>query len=105
MTVALPIDLTGTFNNPSISLNMQQAVNSLTQKIIDSQKDRLQEKGKDILTDIITGKTTRKDTATTGQSRRTDTTKTQEEVVKDAARDILGGILGGKKKKKDTTDQ
>lgn len=105
MTVALPIDITGTFNNPNINLNMQQAVNNLTQKIISSQQDKLQEKGKDILTDIITGKTDRKDTATTGQTQRTDTIKTQEETVKEAARDILGGILGGKKKKKDTTDQ
>lgn len=105
MTVGLPIDITGSFNNPNINLNMQQAVNNLTQKIISSQKDKLQEKGKDILTDIITGKTTEKDTTTTSQTKRTDTTETQQEAVKEAARDILGGILGGKKKKKDTTDQ
>lgn len=105
MTVGLPINITGSFNDPNINLNMQQAVTNLTQKIISSQKDKLQEKGKDILTDIITGKTTGKDTATTDQTQRTDTTETQQEAVKQAARDILGGILGGKKKKKDTTDQ
>ncbi len=104
MTVGLPINITGTFTNPNINLDMQQAVNNLTQEIISSQKDKLQEKGKDILTDIITGRTTEKDTTATGQTR-TDTTETQQEAVKEAARDILGGILGGKKKKKDTTDQ
>lgn len=105
MTVALPIDITGSFNNPRVNLNMEQAVNNLTQKIIASQTQQLQEKGKGILTDIITGKT-RKDTTVTGQTTKKDSViKTQEDVVKDAARDILGGILGGKKKKKDTTDQ
>ena len=105
MTVALPIDITGSFNNPRINLNMEQAVNNLTQKIIASQTQQLQEKGKGILTDIITGKT-RKDTTATGQTTKKDSVvKTQEDVVKDAARDILGGILGGKKKKKDTTNQ
>lgn len=104
-TVGLPINITGSFNDPNINLNIQQAVNNLTQKIISSQKDKLQEKGKNILTDIITGKTPGKDTATTGQTQRTDTIENQQEAVKEAARDILGGILGGKKKKKDTTDQ
>ncbi|MEG9326997.1 AsmA-like C-terminal region-containing protein [Salinimicrobium catena] len=104
MTVALPVDLTGTFNNPRINLNMEQAVSNLTQKIIASQTEKLQEKGKGILTDIITGKTG-KDTTTAGQTQKKDSVRTQEEVVKEAARDILGGILGGKKKKKDTTNQ
>lgn len=100
MTVSLPIEITGSFNNPAVNLNMNQAVNNLTQRIIQSQSERLQEKGKDVLTDILTGKT-KKDTSATDK----DTTQTQKDAVKEAARDILGGILGGKKKKKDTTDQ
>ncbi|MFD2516376.1 AsmA family protein [Salinimicrobium flavum] len=104
MTVALPVDITGSFNNPRINLNMEQAVNNLTQKIIASQTEKLQEKGKGILTDILTGKT-KKDTSAAGQTTKKDSVKTQEDVVKDAARDILGGILGGKKKAKDTTNQ
>lgn len=105
MTVELPIGISGTFNSPKISLNMQQAVNSLTQQIIASQTEKLQEKGKNILTDIITGKTKKDTTATGGQTQQTDSVKTKQDVVKEAAKDILGGILGGKKKKKDTTNQ
>ena len=60
MTVALPIGLTGSFKNPVVNVNVQQAVNNLTQSIINNQKDNLKEKGKNILNDIITGKTTGK---------------------------------------------
>lgn len=105
MTVALPVDITGTFRNPNINLNMQQAVNNLTQKIIASQGENLKEKGKNILSDIITGQQ-KSDTAATGNTiPRADTIRTQKETVKEAAKDILGGILGGKKKQKDTTSQ
>ena len=99
MTVALPVDIRGSFQNPAISLNVQQAVNNLTQRIIASQKENLKEKGKNILTDIITGKT-KPDTTATGVKK--DSVSPQKDVVEEAAKDILGGLLGGKKKKKDT---
>src|SRR5690606_17010811 len=40
-SVPLPVGISGNFRNPNISLNMDQAVNSLTQSIIDKQKDNL----------------------------------------------------------------
>ena len=105
MTVALPVNISGSFSNPNLNLNVQQAVNSLTQSIIDNQKDQLKEKGRDVLQDIITGRQQKTDTTTT---TRTDSTATKQpsrnEAVKETARDILGGILGSKKKK-DTTNQ
>ncbi|MGB7841631.1 MAG: AsmA-like C-terminal region-containing protein [Salinimicrobium sp.] len=103
MTVALPVDIRGSFQNPSINLNMQQAVNNLTQKIIASQKENLKEKGKNILTDIITGRTKTDTTATNTQAK--DSVSPQKDAVKEAAKNILGGLLSGKKKKKDTTNQ
>lgn len=103
MTVALPIGLRGTFRNPIINVNVQQAVNNLTQSIINNQKENLKEKGKNILTDIITGKTTGKvDTTATPKPVINDSI-TKKDPVKEAAKDILGNIL--KKKKKDTTQQ
>ncbi|GAB2765472.1 AsmA family protein [Salinimicrobium soli] len=103
MAVALPVDITGTFTSPKISLDMQQAVNNLTQRIIASQTDQLKEKGKNILTDIITGKTKKDTTASGIPVPQKDTVAPQKDVVKEAAKDILGGLLGGKKKKKDTS--
>ena len=104
MTVALPIDITGSFRNPAINLNVQQAVNSLTQRIISNQKENLKEKGKGILTDIITGGQQRNDTTATGtpQTRKDSSNVVKKEAAREAVRDVLGGILRGNKKKKDT---
>ncbi|GGW84542.1 AsmA-like C-terminal region-containing protein [Salegentibacter mishustinae] len=114
MTVALPIGLQGTFQNPQVNVNMQQAVTNLTQRIVAKQKDKLKERGQDAIRDIINKQTggnqkPQNDTITSQDSTQTQTPKTeekhrsQEEQVKDAAKDILGGILGKSKKKKDTT--
>ena len=108
-TVTLPVGISGNFQSPNINLNMQQAVSDLSQKIIDSQKDKLQEKGKDILGGLLGGNRsqTSQDTTANNQTQRRDSTatkqQTQQEAVKDAARKVLGGILGGQKKKQDTT--
>lgn len=103
MTVALPVDITGNFNSPNINLNMQQAVNSLTQSIIETQKDQLKEKGRDVLTDILTGGQKRDTTAGKIPTQKDSVIrKDPNEAVKETAKDILGGLL---KKKKDTTQQ
>ena len=103
-TVPLPVGISGTFQNPSINLNLEQAVNSLTQSIVETQKENLKEKGKDILTGILTGDRNKQtDTTATGQQTKTDTvTPTERDKVKEAAKEILGGILGGRKKKTDS---
>ncbi|MBZ9730825.1 AsmA-like C-terminal region-containing protein [Salegentibacter sp. JZCK2] len=115
MTVALPIGLKGTFQNPQININMEQAVSNLTQRIVAKQKENLQERGQDAIRDIINKQTGRNqqqqqtDTTAAQDSIQTETPqteqppKTQEEEVKDAARNILGGILKNRTQKKDTT--
>ena len=103
MTVTLPVGLKGTFTNPNISLNTEAAVKTLTQKLIEKQKQDLLDKGTDILGDILSGGTPKpKDTTSTSTTGNTTQQTTQQttQVVKD----ILGGLLGGGKKKKvDTT--
>ncbi|QED38008.1 AsmA family protein [Antarcticibacterium arcticum] len=112
MVVALPIGLRGQFQNPQININMEQAVSSLTQKIVEKQKANLEQKGVDAIRDILTkgvprsGQTTPADTTGVKDSIKTPPiTKPNEKQVQDAARSILGGILGGKKKPVDTTKQ
>ena len=120
-TVELPIGITGNFNNPQINLNMQQAVNSLTQKVVEQQKKNLEDKAVDAINDILKGKRDpnkpfNKNDTTAVKSGKTDTTATntpvtkrdsinqsQQKQVQDAAKNILGGILKGSKKKTDTT--
>lgn len=100
MSVALPIGLRGTINNPQISVDTKAAVTTLTQRLIEKQKQDLTTKGIDVLQDILGGGT-KKDSTTTSTTRN-DSTKTQDNTTK-VVKDILGGLFGKKTKKQDTT--
>jgi citrate lyase gamma subunit len=106
MTVALPIGLSGSFQNPQINLNTQQAINTLTQKIVEQQKEAFTQKGLNAISDILKGgKLPPKpadSVAVIPQVQKDSVRKQQEKKVEDVARDIFGGLLGGRKKAKDT---
>jgi hypothetical protein len=110
MMVALPVNLSGTFDNPQINLNMQQAVTNLTQKIAQQQKEKLQQRGLDAINDVLKGRRTT-DNSTPQDPTAADSTATPQQTppqstenkVEEAARNILGGILNNRNKKKDTT--
>ncbi|MGA8854794.1 MAG: AsmA-like C-terminal region-containing protein, partial [Christiangramia sp.] len=120
-TVELPIGITGTFQSPQIKIDMQQAVNNLTQKVVAQQKRNLEDKAVDAINDILQGKRDpnkpfNKNDSTAVNTQKTDSTKTQvpqtkrdsinqsqQKQVEDAAKNILGGILKNSKKKTDTT--
>ncbi len=109
MTVALPIGLKGTFQSPQINLNMEQALSSLTQKIVAEQKKELTQKGVDALGNILMGNKKNPNATSTDSTQvspaqtKKDSIKTEQQTqVKDAATNILKGILNTKKKK-DTT--
>ncbi len=110
MIIGLPIALNGQFQNPKININMDQAVNSLTQRIVEKQKDNLKEKGAEAVKDVLGGILNRPGQRTPADTSRTVkdsikapvTTKPNDAQVKEAARKVLGDLLGGKKKPKDT---
>ncbi|CAL65232.1 AsmA-like C-terminal region-containing protein [Christiangramia forsetii] len=121
-TVELPIGITGNFQSPQIKLNMQQAVNNLTQKVVAQQKKNLEGKAVDAINDILQGKRDpkkpfNKNDSTAVNSQKTDSTgapipmnkdslnQSQQKQVQEAAKNILGGLLKGNKKKTDTTKQ
>lgn len=95
MKIILPVGLKGTFSNPQISLNMETAITELTQKLVAKQKEKLVDKGTDILGDIIKG-------ATTKDSTKTNTNTTQQQNTQ-VVKDVLDGLFKKKKKKTDTT--
>ncbi|MFV9484103.1 AsmA-like C-terminal region-containing protein [Christiangramia sp. ASW11-125] len=117
MMVALPVGITGNFQNPKINLNMQQAVNSLTQKVVEKQKGKLEDKAVDAINDILQGKrdpkkpfskndttAVKQDSIAQSKTTKSDSIqKSQKEQVQNAAKNILGGILKNNKKKTDTT--
>jgi len=104
-TADLPINLTGDFTNPEVSLNTQQAVTNLTQQIVATQKDKLKQQGEDKVRDVLGGllggdKTTTDSTAT--QTAKDSTSTTNQSTTEKVVKDVLGGLFG-KKKAADTT--
>ncbi|WP_299670162.1 AsmA-like C-terminal region-containing protein [uncultured Polaribacter sp.] len=86
---SIPVNatLTGSFSSPNFSSNIKDATSNLMKNIVEKQKQSLIDKGKDKLTDLLSGGT------------KIDSTKTKED-TKDKIKNVLGGLFG---KKKDTT--
>ncbi|MER3318873.1 MAG: AsmA-like C-terminal region-containing protein [Allomuricauda sp.] len=121
VTVPVTANIGGSFTNPSVSTDLTSSVKTLTSKLVEMQKNKLvnqgKDKAKDLLSDVF-----KKDESDSTASKSdgvketignilgskkdttfTDSTKTKkEDEVKNAAKSILGGLL--KKKKKDTVN-
>ncbi|MAZ27879.1 MAG: AsmA family protein [Cytophagaceae bacterium] len=106
-TVELPINISGSFNSPKVAVNTEKAVTELTSAIVATQKDKLQAKGEEKVTEalgkLLGNKTATADTVkATGTATKKDTllqSQTTQKIVKD----VLGGLLNKTKKKQDTT--
>ncbi len=86
----IPINaiLSGSFSNPKVSTDMQQAVTSLVTQLVQVQKDKLITQGTSALEGLLNG--TPKDTTKTEQP-------TKNEVIKNQAENILKDIFKKKK--------
>ena len=95
--ISVPVNavLTGTFKNPKVSTDLSKSVTNLTNQLVQQQKEKLTNQGKDIITGLINGNknNTAKDTTST---KPTQQQKTEDAVKKGA--DAIKGLLGGKKK-------
>lgn len=97
MKINIPVKITGTFNQPQVSLDLNSAVREITDKIVAKQKDKLIDKGKDIIGDII-NKNIPQDT-TRRSTLPITPPKSKDSVIKnveDKAKDLLDGILKGR---------
>ncbi|RIV73859.1 AsmA-like C-terminal region-containing protein [Flagellimonas aequoris] len=121
VTVPVTANIGGSFTNPTVSTDLTSSVKTLTTKLVEIQKQKLVNKGKDTAKDLLSDvfKKDEGDTTATKSSEvkealgnllggqketKTDTAKTttKEEDVKNTAKSVLGGLLG--KKKKDTVN-
>ncbi|WP_438968608.1 AsmA family protein [Nonlabens sp.] len=115
INVPVPVKFSGSFLSPRIDLNLDLAVKNLTTQIVEIQKARLKDKGKeavgntvnDIISgnnplggikDIISGNGKPKDSTSTP----TTTPVKTEDKVKEAAGNLIKDLFG--RKKKTTTD-
>lgn len=120
ITIPVTANITGVFTNPTVKTDLTSGVKNLTNQLIEIQKQKLLNQGKDkvkdLIGDVIGGNKTKTDSIKKEQgstvenvlkdiiskkpqdSTKVDSTKSTEKVIKN----VLGGLLGGKKKQKDT---
>lgn len=95
--ISIPVtaNIDGTFTQPNIKTDLTRGVSKLTQQLVEIQKQKLLEKGKDKISDLLND-------ALGENTSKTDTTstQTQKDAVKEGVNSVLGTLLGGKKKKK-----
>ena len=123
LTVPIVANVTGSFSDPTIKTDVKSAVENLTRQLVEIRKQKLKDKGKNLLKDLITGnqekndsikKTTNNDVVKdvlggilgsnkkAADSIKTDTTKVVKDPVKEAAGNALKNLFGKNKKKKDS---
>ncbi len=119
ITIPVTTNITGVFTNPTVKTDLTSGVKNLTNQLIEIQKQKLLNQGKDkvkdLIGDVIGGNKTKSDSIKKQQNntvenvlkdiignKKTDSTKTNstEETVKN----VLGGLLGNKKKQKDSVN-
>ncbi|WP_394750691.1 AsmA family protein [Spongiimicrobium salis] len=114
LTVPVKANIGGGYTNPMVQTDLTSGVKNLTAQLVEIQKQKLLNKGKDKATDLITGILggNKKDsTATEGKNEVKETLKgllgggkkkDTAEKEEGAAKKIIGNLFGKKKKKKDT---
>ena len=110
--ISIPVtaNITGTYIKPSVKTDLTSSVSKLTSQLVEIEKQKLLNQGKNKVTDLLGGllnknsKTTETDSTST-QTTQTDSTKTNTgSTVQKEIKNVLGGILSGKKKKKDSVN-
>jgi hypothetical protein len=128
LTIPVGVSVGGLYSSPKVTTDLTSGVKNLTASLIEIEKQKLLNKGKEkastLLEGLLAGKKGKTDSTTTktstsdavketlggilssntkkGDSTRKDSTAaaTKNDAVKEAAKSVLGGLL--KKKKKDT---
>ena len=117
--VSIPVtaNIGGSYTSPSVKTDLTSGVKKLTGQLVEVQKQRLLNQGKDKATDLLAGvlgsekDSTETEKSTTqavlgtllGKDEKKDSTQAKEDPVESKAKSLLGGLLGKKKKKKDST--
>ncbi|WP_298341789.1 AsmA-like C-terminal region-containing protein [uncultured Algibacter sp.] len=123
ITIPVTANISGVFTNPTVKTDLTSGVKSLTNQLIEIQKQKLLSQGKDkvkdLIGDVIGGNKTKTDSIKKEQnnsvtdvltdilrskkpqdSTAADTTKSTTKVIKN----VLGGLLGSKKNENDSID-
>ncbi len=94
LTIPVTAQIGGNYTAPVISTNLTAGVKDLTAQLIELEKQKLIDKGKDKARDLIGG-------LLSGSGKTADSTG-QKDSEKMGVKDVLGGVLGSGTGKKDT---
>ncbi|WP_425235897.1 AsmA-like C-terminal region-containing protein [Ulvibacterium sp.] len=94
LTVPITANIGGNYSSPNVSTDLTSGVKNLTAQLVEIQKQKLINKGKDKATDLIGG-------LLSENSAENDSTQ-NEDSSSDEVKAVLGGILGGNKNGKDS---
>lgn len=95
LTIPVTATIGGFYNSPKVSTDMTTGVKSLTTKLIDIQKQKLINQGKDKVQDLLSD-------VLGGNKKEGDSTQSQNKTT-ESVKSVLGGILGSSTKE-DTSD-
>ncbi|MGP1991119.1 AsmA family protein [Zobellia laminariae] len=91
LKIPVVANIGGSYDNPKVSTDLGSGVKTLTSQLVEIQKQKLINKGKDKAKDLLGGVLGGSKSETEGETKST----------KDDVKEVLGGLLGGSKK--DTT--
>ena len=92
ITIPVTAKITGNLTSPNVKTDLTSGVKNLTQQLIEIEKQKLLNQGKDKVKDLITG--------VVGINKtKTDSVKQQQSNI---VNDVLGDIVKGSSTKKDT---
>ena len=102
ITVPVNATITGSFQNPKVSTDISKSITTLTTELVKQQKDKYIDKGKETLTNILTGN--KNVPKIPGDTTKTQAPKTNEEVkqqvkeqVEEKAKNTIKDLFGKKK--------
>lgn len=121
ITIPVTANISGVYSNPKVKTDLTSGIKNLTNQLIEIQKQKLLNQGKDkvkdLIEDVIGGNRTKNDSIKkeqgntvenvltdilkskkTQDSTKADTTNSTKKTIKN----VLDGLLGNKKKEKDT---
>lgn len=118
ITIPVTANIGGTYTSPTVKTDLTSSVSNLTKQLIEIEKQKLLNKGKnkvaDLIGDVIGGNKTKTDSAKEEQNnaikdilggiiggKKTSDT-TQSNTTENTVKNVLGGLLGNRKKQKDT---
>ncbi|MFL1011138.1 AsmA-like C-terminal region-containing protein [Flavisericum labens] len=92
ITIPVTANITGDLTNPSVKTDLSSGVKNLTQQLIEIEKQKLLNQGKDKVKDLIGG-------VIGANKSKTDSIKQKQN---DVVKDVLGGIIKGNTTKTDS---